>query len=399
MSDWRDLTLGDACTLRAGNVFKTDEQGATEGDLPFIKVSDMNLPGNRARIRESNNWVSLEQAQRLKLKPFAAGSSVFAKIGEALKQNRVRLLTRETVIDNNMMGAVPRAGVVSPAYFYYLLSTIDIAATATGTALPYLTVATLNGIRVRVPSIANQEAVGEVLESFDDLIENNRRRIDVLEEIARSSYREWFVKFRYPGHEDARLVESALGPIPEGWSAGCVDAHLMLQRGFDLPVRDRTMGPIPVMGASGIQGSHNVAKVSGPGVTTGRSGTVGVVNYVPDDFWPLNTSLWVKEFRLATPRYAYFLLGELDLRLSASGAAVPTLDRKAVHALRAVCPPPDLVDRWDALALPLFDEGELLRRQTTSLVTIRDLLLPKLVSGQLDVSTLDLDAALESSVA
>ena len=245
---------------------------------------------------------------------------------------------------------------------------------------------------VDLPDRDVQERVAAALDVFDDLIENNRRRVEILEEMARSIYREWFVKFRYPGHEDVPLVDSALGPIPEGWQVGRVDSLILLQRGFDLPLKVRESGPIPVVGASGVQGSHLAAKATGPGVVTGRSGTIGVVNYVPGDFWPLNTSLWVREFRLATPRYAYFLLEGLDLKRAASGSAVPSLDRKVVHGLPVVCPPPNLIEGWDTRVAGMFEAVEALRSQSTRLSAIRDLLLPKLVTGQIDVSTLDLDA-------
>jgi len=109
----------------------------------------------------------------------------------------------------------------------------------------------------------------------------------------------------------------------------------------------------------------------------------------------LATSLWVKEFRAATPRYAYFMLRELDLQRSASGAAVPTLDRKVVHALPAICPLGGLITRWDSAVSPMFEAAEVLRAQASSLVVLRDLLLPKLVAGKIDVSQLDRDAVLE----
>lgn len=257
----------------------------------------------------------------------------------------------------------------------------------------------LEHFQVRLPPRSAQKLVTEVLDVLDALIENNRRRVEVLEEMARTTYREWFVHFRYPGHESTTLIESELGPIPGGWGVGRVDSHFVLQRGFDLPAKERQDGPVPIIGASGRQGFHSTAKAIGPGLTTGRSGTVGVVTYVPSDYWPLNTSLWVKEFRLSTPRSAYFLLSSLDLVAAASGAAVPTLNRNVVHALPAVCPPRGLIEEWDIAALPIFDSMELLRLQSERLVGLRDLLLPRLVTGQIDVSSLDLDALEEDSVA
>lgn len=257
----------------------------------------------------------------------------------------------------------------------------------------------LEHFEIDLPRTDHQTAVASILDGFDDFIENNRRRVEVLEEMARAIYREWFVKFRYPGHEDVLLIDSSLGRIPEGWAVDRLDACFVLQRGFDLPTKDRKSGAIPVVGASGVQGTHSIAKAKGPGVTTGRSGTVGVVTYVHDDYWPLNTSLWVKEFRLATPRFAFLLLESLDLRRAASGTAVPTLNRNVVHAERVVCPPRDLIETWDQKVIPMFDEAEKLRRQASCLSELRDLLLSKLVTGQIDVSVFDLDSLLEDAVA
>jgi type I restriction enzyme S subunit len=117
----------------------------------------------------------------------------------------------------------------------------------------------------------------------DDLIENNSRRIAILEAMAQAIYREWFVNFRFPGHENVKLVESPLGMIPEGWDVGRLDDVLVLQRGFDLPIGARLEGDVPIYAATGIVGNHNEAKVKGPGVVTGRSGSLGKVTYVHED--------------------------------------------------------------------------------------------------------------------
>ncbi len=292
-----------------------------------------------------------------------------------------------------------KPGVAVDRFVQSALEATHIGAWVTGAAQPKLTQANLKQIPLLIPSLSTQHAIAEVLDSLDGLIENNRRRMEVLEEMAGAIYREWFVKFRYPGHQDVPLVDSALGLVPKDWEVGRVDSLFLLQRGFDLPLNTRESGTVPVIGASGVLGSHSVAKARGPGVTTGRSGTVGVVTYVRGDFWPLNTSLWIKEFRLATPKYAFFLLAELDLKRAASGAAVPTLDRKVVHALPAVCPPTDLIARWDSAVAPMFETIDALRAQSDRATAIRDLLVPKLVTGQIDLSALDLGALVEDQVA
>jgi len=146
--------LGDFCKLRGGNAFKTKFQGQGSGDYPFIKVRDMNSAGNSISITEADNWVSEVEAKEMKAKPFNPGTIFFAKIGEALKQNRVRIAVTDTIIDNNMMGAIPDKDVVSPAFLYFLLSDYDIASHASGAAIPFLSAGVLNKLKFPLPNNA-----------------------------------------------------------------------------------------------------------------------------------------------------------------------------------------------------------------------------------------------------
>ena len=109
---------------------------------------------------------------------------------------------------------------------------------------------------------------------------------------------------------------------------------ITLQRGFDLPAALRKDGDVPVIASTGIAGYHNEAKVLGPGVVIGRSGSIGGGQYIVDDFWPLNTTLWVKDFKGNNPRFVYYLLRSIDFSRFNSGAGVPTLNRNHIASLR-----------------------------------------------------------------
>ena len=108
---------------------------------------------------------------------------------------------------------------------------------------------------------------------------------------------------------------------------------IILQRGFDLPKYNRDEGEYPVIAATGIHGSHSEFKVNPPGVVTGRSGSLGEVVFVKRPYWPLNTTLWVKDFKGNKPRYVYYFLKTLDLKRFNSGAGVPTLNRNHLDTL------------------------------------------------------------------
>jgi len=193
--EWATATLAELCEFRAGSVFKPALQGRSSGEFPFVKVSDMNLSSNAVRIQDANNWVSRDDLRELRAKPLPPGTVVFAKIGEALRQNRLRQVARETIVDNNMMGAVPRVDRIDARYFYYALSQFDFSDIAQGTALPYLTIASLSALTLDVPPADEQRAIAHILGTLDDKIELNRRMNETLEAMARALFKSWFVDF------------------------------------------------------------------------------------------------------------------------------------------------------------------------------------------------------------
>ena len=268
---------------------------------------------------------------------------------------------------------------------------VTVAGNLVGVAQQHFNVSAAKEMIIDLPPLTTQNKIAGILSNYDRLIENNTRRIEILEEMARSLYDEWFVKFRFPGYEQTKMVDSELGLIPENWEVGRLDDALILQRGFDLPIKQRREGNIPIYASTGVTGTHNEAKVKAPGVVTGRSGSLGTVIYVDEDFWALNTTLWVKEFRRVTPLYAFYLLSNLGLEQFNSGAAVPTLNRNDVHSLQVVIPPHLMLEHFNYFIKPLFAMKKNLQVRNANLRRTRDLLLPKLISGEIDVENLEIE--------
>ncbi len=150
---WEVNSLGNICNFTPGSAFKPEYQGQTQGEIPFIKVSDMNLNGNESFIVKANNYIDNSLQKERKFKLHEEGATVFAKIGVALISNRRRVLTMPTIIDNNMMSASPLKGLSTPYYLYLLLKTIDFNTLVSGTALPYLNVSDLRKILIVHPTI------------------------------------------------------------------------------------------------------------------------------------------------------------------------------------------------------------------------------------------------------
>ena len=177
--------------------------------------------------------------------------------------------------------------------------------------------------------------------------------------------------------------ESAFGLVPKGWPVQTLQDLLVLQRGFDLPAQSRTAGCFPIIAASGPSGTHVEAMAKGPGVVTGRSGVLGRVFLELGDYWPLNTTLWIKEFRAATPCFAYELLRLLDFKAFNAGSAVPTLNRNHIHGLPYLVPARGCVEAYERMAIRMHERARVNEQHAQTLATLRDTLLPRLISGQL----------------
>ena len=258
----------------------------------------------------------------------------------------------------------------------------------------------VRALPIPIPPMAEREQIGAFISALDDRIALLRETNATLEAIAQALFKSWFVDFdpvraKQQGLAPAGMDEttaalfpdtfddSLLGQVPHGWIVGKLEDLLMLQRGFDLPAQDRVPGAYPIIAASGLSGTHKDAMAKGPGVVTGRSGVLGKVFLQLGDYWPLNTSLWVKEFRAATACYAYELLRLLDFKSFNAGSAVPTLNRNHIHGLPYVVPSRPCVDAYEKIALQLHQRARLNEVQAQILTTLRDTLLPRLISGQL----------------
>jgi len=255
---WICCTLGDVLTLQRG--FDITKKEQKQGSVPVISSSGIHSFHDTAKVNGPGVIIGRKGSL----------GTVFY-IEEDYWPHDTTLWVKD--FHSNL-----------PKFTYYFLSTLNLALFDVGASNPTLNRNHVHLLPVCWPPLPTQRKIAAILSAYDDLIENNTRRIAILEEMAQSLYREWFVYFRFPGHEKKRMVESVLGMIPEGWEVVKLGDALTLQRGFDLPVGERFEGDVPVYAATGLNGTHNVAKVKGPGVLTGRSGSLGTVTYIHEDF-------------------------------------------------------------------------------------------------------------------
>jgi type I restriction enzyme S subunit len=333
---------------------------------------------------------------------FLPGDTLFARITPCLENGKIAQYkcSENTPAFGSTEFFVFRArtGVSDPSYVYYL-SLSDLVrgpaekSMSGASGRQRASLQSIVDIQLPAPPLPTQRKIAAILSAYDDLIENNLRRIKILEEMAQNLYREWFVKFRFPGYEKVKFVDSPLGMIPEGWEVKRLQEVLTLKYGKALKKDARAGGAIPVYGSSGIVGYHDTPLTNGPGIVVGRKGNVGSVFWSEKDFFVIDTAYYV-ESEMPLLFLYYDLQGKNFLN---NDAAVPGLSRNQAYSLETVVPSPGILNAFSEYASSLVDGIHNLSKKNGALRNTRDLLLPKLISGEVDVSDLNIEVPEEAT--
>ena len=256
-----------------------------------------------------------------------------------------------------------------------------LKAMSSGSTTKFLTVRMLDNLDIPLPSINIQTQIISILSAYDDLIENNQKQIKLLEEAAQRLYKEWFVDLRFPGHENTKIVDG----VPEGWSRTNINEILTFHRGYDLTKNEMKAGRYPVVGSTTVIGYHNEFKIKGPGIVTGRSGSLGKYQFIWDNFWPHNTSLYISDYKDHNIFFVYSLLQTVDFASLNNGGAIPTLNRNVLSNIEVIEPEKKLQDIFATITEAQYRKIRNLEKQNNQLKITRDLLLLKLMNKEVEV--------------
>jgi len=270
-------------------------------------------------------------------------------------------------------------------YIYFRLKSFPLRNYAGGAAQPLLTQSILRGVRVPVIKDKNQQVkIAEILSAYDDLIEINRRRIQLLEQAARLLYREWFVHLRFPGHEHTKIIDG----VPEGWERRHLEEIANILKGKNITKDTIEEGDVPVV-AGGLKPAyyHNTANASGPVITVSASGAnAGHVALYHQDIWASDCSYLSSS---DNPEIWFLYLGmksrQAEISGMQQGAAQPHVYPKHLKLLGLLNPPRTLRKLFHETVEANFLQIANLEKQIEKLAKARDFLLPKLMNGEVVV--------------
>lgn len=383
MSEWRSTRLGEVCQLKRGYDLPTASR--SEGDVPIVSSSGVTGFHSEAKVRGPG-----------------VVTGRYGTLGEVfyLHEDFWPLNTALYVCD--FKGNVPR-------FVAALLESLELGQHDGAAAVPGVNRNQLHTLAVLCPDPATQGRIAEILDDIDALIENNRRRTELLEQMAQVIYREWFVRFRYPNHSTTALTESSTGLIPEDWEVRSFTDIATFVNGFAfkpthwgasgqpiIKIRELKQGvtsDTPRCDRNEIAEKYWVE----PGdLLFSRSADLGVYRW-PGEPGLLNQHLFI--VRPVGPLSSTFILHALRAAIPqfwerAQGTTMRHIKRSALTEVTTAVPVSDLIARFTAAVEPTEREILSLCQANDRLVAMRNLLLPRLVSGKVDVSKLDLDAVL-----
>ena len=320
------------------------------------------------------------------------------------------MLAVDSCFPDSVVGVTAHVEKADPSFLKYALDhmKLQLQSVSGGTTQDNLSLAKLLSFDFPAPAITIQRQIAGVLRSFDDLIENNRRRIEILEDMARLLYREWFVHFRFPGREDVNLVDSDLGPIPEGWSVGEY-SDLVSEGRQTIPPNEIPYGA-PVVGLEHLPRRSTTLQNWESASTVGsrrkifEEGDILFAKIRPyfhkvvdaPFMGHASTDAIVFRPKSATLRSRALAVASSDDFVSvatatSNGTRMPRANTGILMSYRTPHPTPSVDQAFNEAVAPMDALRKTLAEQSRCLREARDLLLPRLVSGELDVSELDLN--------
>ncbi|WP_303841094.1 restriction endonuclease subunit S [Selenomonas ruminantium] len=393
--NWQKTRLGNIITTKKGFAFKSAKY--VDSGVPIVRVSDFTSDS----ISEGDlKYYPKEEAQNYLDYELHYKDIIIQTVGSwpnnpasvVGKVVRVPYILDKSLLNQNAVKIVPKNNIDND-FLYYRLKSRDFDGHVIGQARgaanqASITLETIRSFKMSIPDYSEQIRLGKILTQYDDLIANNNKRIKILEQMAENLYKEWFVRFRFPGYETAEFVDG----VPKDWSVVKLHNYVDIKAGGDRPnlckniPDDKCNIPIYSNGINndGLYGYTTEAVIKKESITISARGTVGFVCLRRKPFVPIVRLLAL------TPTsddlsaiYLYYLLRNDEL--IGNGTSQQQITIPMVQKKKVLKPKRDIVRQFTSYAKELWDEIDLLQQQNQNLTKQRDYLLPRLMSGKLQV--------------
>ncbi|MDF2382178.1 restriction endonuclease subunit S [Nostoc ellipsosporum NOK] len=373
MSEWKKYRLGNLAEVKGGKRLPKGELLVNyETPHPYIRVTDL---GHKWIRKDGLQFVTPKVQKFISRYTVSSGNVILSIVGSIGFVGRVSDELDGANLTENCVKFLTNSDIIDDDYLFYFLKSESgqeqIEKRNVGSTQPKLPLYNIKDIDLTIPLLPAQKAIASILSSLDDKIDLLHRQNATLEKMAETLFRQWFVE-----------------EVKEEWENSTLANVIDLVYGKALKEEVRSGTGFPVVGSSGVVGYHSEYLVEGPGIVIGRKGTLGKVIYLFDNFYPIDTTYFIKSKSKSTGLfYEYFLLKTLNFEEMNSDSAVPGLNRDIALSTEIRIAPSKRIIEFNKHCAALFNKLKANQTQIRTLTTLRDTLLPKLMSGEIKVKT------------
>lgn len=385
--EWKEVRLGDVCEIKGGKRLPKGINLITQKNShPYIRVRDL---GKSKTLELNSSYEYVDEITQKQIQRYITlkGDILISIVGTIGLIAIVGGSLNGANLTENCVKLVKLDNIDSEYLYYYLKSPLgqqNISRGTVGAVQAKLPIKNIQEFNINCPVlISDQRRIASILSSLDRKIELNNKINADLEEMAQAIFKNWFVDFE--PFKDCKFVDSELGMIPEGWKVGCLGDIAEITSGKRPPKKSKDKTKelfIPLIGASDIMGFTSDVLYERPILVIGRVGTHGVVQRFQEKCWPSDNTL-VIESRYYN--YVYQLLKGIDYSAINRGSTQPLITQTDVKNTDVIIAPENVLKEYESITSTLFSKHRANIKENSRLSTLRDTLLPRLMSGELEV--------------
>ena len=384
MSEWRRVKLSECCQSIADGDHQPPPKAET--GIPFVTISNMTSTNHfdfsDTLFVPQDYYDGLDDKRKAKKNDILYSVVGSFGIPVFMKEDK------EFVFQRHIAILRPDEDEIVPRFLFYTMLTRDFYAkadaAALGAAQRTVSLTALRNMEIDIPAKEQQSRIVEILSAYDDLIENNQKQIKLLEEAAQRLYKEWFVDLHFSGYEDVQIIDG----VPEGWHLGSFLEVAEFKRGKTITKAQVEKGTIPVV-AGGLEPAyyHNVANTKAPVITVSGSGAnAGFSRMYHEDVFASDCSYAdIQATKSVSFVYCFLKANKFQLDALQKGSAQPHVYAKDINAMELMIPTAEIIKEFCNKTDPLFNSIGVLQKQNTYAAEARDRLLPKLMSGEIEL--------------
>lgn len=380
--EWKEVRLGDVCNIITGFPFP-GKKYSKEG-VRVVRGDNVTIGNLRWDTEKDKRWN--EPFDKTEYYSLQANDIVIGMDGSRVGKNKARIKEEDLpLLLAQRVACVRHNELAEQDYLYYNIFSkkfIDyVNSIHTGSAIPHISQKQIEDYKILLPNLETQRRIASILSSLDRKIELNNKINADLEEMAQAIFKNWFVDFEL--FKDGKFVDSELGMIPEGWKVGCLGDLITIKYGKDHKKLDD--GTFPVYGSGGFMRFVNSWLYNGESVLIPRKGTLDNIMYVCEKFWTVDTMFFSVPKMDYVMKYVYNYIKRFDFSKMNEGTSVPSNTAARLNKMPILIPTHEILEMYDETLCPVYNKRKMKDKESRTLSLLRDTLLPRLMSGELEV--------------